>query len=179
MFVMGVVLMINSTFWSILVTEKLDIPAEHLAIFPFAKSGLMLILYFVLIPRLNVRRFRNPMLLGFLGFLVANLILVSMPASNYILLLVSALIEAASFAMFRPLMDALTVISIDDAERARINSILYAVVILLTSPFGWIAGQLSEINRGLPFALNICLFLVGMALVWLAWRLREKDEQPS
>lgn len=172
MFVMGVVMMINGTFWSILVTEKLGIPAEHLAIFPFAKSGLMLILYFFLVPRLNVRRFRNPMLLGFAGFLVANLILIIMPVGNYVLLLISVLIEAASLAMFGPLMDALTIISIDNAERARINAIFYVIVILLTSPFGWIAGQLSEINRVLPFALNISLFCVGMALVWLAWHLR-------
>lgn len=53
------------------------------------------------------------------------------------------------------------------------------VVILLTSPFGWIAGQLSEINRGLPFALNICLFFVGMTLVGLAWRLRDRDTIPK
>jgi MFS family permease len=175
MFVMGVVMMVNSTFWSILATEKLGILAEHLAIYPFAKSGLMLILYFVLVPRLHVRRFRNPMILGFAGFLTANLILVTMPSGNYFLLMLSVLIEAASLAMFGPLMDALTIISIDDAERARINSILFAVVILLTSPFGWIAGQLSEINRVLPFILNSCLFLVGMGLVWLAWRLRDRD----
>ena len=173
MFVMGVVTTINGTFWSILATEKLGIPAEHLAIFPFAKSGLMLILYFVLVPRLNVQRFRNPMLLGFLGFLTANLILVTMPPGNYFLLLVSVLIEAASLAMFGPLMDALTIISIDNSERARINSILYVVVILLTSPFGWIAGQLSELNRVLPFVLNISFFFVGIWLVWLAWRLRK------
>jgi len=175
MFVMGVVMMINSTFWSILVTEKLGIPAEHLAIFPFAKSGLMFILYFLLVPRLNVRRFRNPMIVGFTGFLVASLILVTMPAGNYFLLLISVLIEAASLAMFGPLMDALTIISIDDAERARINSILYAVVILLISPFGWIAGQLSEINRVLPFMLNISLFITGIGLVWLAWRMRDRE----
>jgi len=175
MVVMGVVMMINGTFWSILATEKLGILAEHLAIFPFAKSGLMLILYFLLVPRLNVRRFRNPMILGFAGLLTGNLILVTMSAGNYFLLLISVLIEAASMAMFGPLMDALTIISIDDAERARINSILFAVVILLTSPFGWIAGQLSEINRVLPFVLNICLFIIGSGLVWLAWRLRDRD----
>jgi MFS family permease len=140
---------------------------------------LMLILYFLLVPRLNVNRFRNPMLLGFLGFLAANLILVTMPAGNYALLLISVLIEAASLAMFGPLMDALTIISIDEAERARINSILYAVVIMLTSPFGWIAGLLSEINRVLPFVLNISLFFVGMGLVWLAWRLRDRGATPS
>jgi MFS family permease len=175
MLVISIVITINGNFWSILVTKKLDIPAEHLAIYPFARSALMLVLYFVLVPSLNLRRFRNPMLLGFLGFLVSSLILVTMPAGNYWLLLVSVLIEAISLAMYTPLMDSLVIISIAREERARINAILAMVVILLTSPFGWIAGQLSEANRIFPFILNICLFLVGMGLVALAWRLRERE----
>ena len=141
----------------------------------FCRSSSYLSKVQLLVPRLNVRRFRNPMLLGFAGFLVANIILVTMPSGNYFLLLVSVLIEAASLAMFGPLMDALTIISIADAERARINAIVFVIVILLTSPFGWIAGQLSEINRVLPFVLNISFFFLGMALVWLAWHLRERD----
>jgi len=173
MFVSGVVLMINGTFWSILATEKLGIPAEHLAIFPFAKSGLMLILYFLLVPRINLSRFRNPMLLGLAGLFISSLILVTMPAKNYFLLLISVLIEAFSITMFTPLLDSLTIISIAAEERARINAILSVVVILLTSPFGWIAGQLSEIDRVLPFILNMSFFIVGMGLVWLAWRLRD------
>jgi MFS family permease len=179
MFVMGVVMMINGTFWSILATEKLGIPAEHLAIFPFAKSGLMLILYFVLVPRLKMHRFRNPMLLGFLGFLTANLVLVTMPSGNYGLLLLSVLIEAASLATFGPLMDSLVILSIDNVELARINAILAMVVILLTSPFGWIAGQLSEVNRVFPFILNMALFFVGIVLVWLAWRLSDQTADLS
>jgi hypothetical protein len=172
MFVMGVVTLINGTFWSILVTEKLGIPAEHLAIYPFAKSALLLVLYFLLVPRLNLNRFRNPMVMGFGGFLIANLILVTMPSGNYVLILISVLIEAISLAMYGPLMDSLVIISIEPKERARINAIMAVVVILLTSPFGWIAGQLSEADRVLPFILNISLFLVGMVLVWFAGRLR-------
>ena len=179
MFVMSVVLMINGTFWSILVTEKLNIPPENLAIYPFAKSALMLVLYFGLVPRLNLRRFRNPMLLGFLGFLASSLILVTMPPGNYWLLLTSVLIEAFSLAVYTPLMEALIIISINPEERARINAILFAVVILLTSPFGWIAGQLSEANRIFPFILNIFLFLTGMGLVSLAWRLRQESQKKS
>jgi hypothetical protein len=175
MFVMGVVVMVNSTFWSILVTEKLGIPSEHLAIYPFARSALLLALYFVLVPRMNLRRFRNPMLLGFSGFVIANLLLATMPPGNYWLLLLSVLIEAVGVAMYSPLMDSLVIISISPAERARINAILAVLVILLTSPFGWIAGQLSEINRVYPFVLNTGMLLVGMGLVLLAWRLREGD----
>lgn len=175
MFCIGVVLMVSNTFWSILVTEKLGIPSEHLAFYPFAKSALMLVLYFVLVPRLNLQRFRNPMLFGFGGFIVSFGILALMPPENYALLLISVLIEAFSVALYHPLMDSLIIVSIDPLERARINAILFALVILLTSPFGWIAGQLSETNRTLPFVLNILLLLIGMGLVSLAWRFRQRE----
>ena len=73
-------------------------------------------------------------------------------------------------AIFRPLVDSLVIISIDKEERARINAILAVVALSLASPFGWIAGQLSEINRILPFILNMGLLLIGAVLVILAWR---------
>jgi MFS family permease len=177
MLVMSIVHMVNGNFWSIIVTERLGIPAEHLAIYPFARSALLLVLYFVLVPRLNLKRFRNPMLLGYACFLVANFLLVTIPAGNYWLLLLSVLIDALSTAIFLPLMDSLVIISIDKAERARINAILAVVVITLTSPFGWIAGQLSEINRTLPFVLNMGLFVIGGVLVFLVgWFAKREDD---
>jgi MFS family permease len=179
MLVMSVTLVINGTFWSIIVTNRLNIPAQHIAIYPFAKSALLLALYFVLVPRLNLRRFRNPMLIGYGGFIVSQVLLVTIPAGNYWLLLLSVLIEAFSIAMFRPLMDSLVIISIDKQERARINAIMAVIVLLLASPFGWIAGQLSEISRVLPFILNIGLYVLGSILVVLAWRLSQRDKTPQ
>jgi hypothetical protein len=38
MLVMSIAQMINGTFWSIYVTEKLHIPTQHLALYPFARS---------------------------------------------------------------------------------------------------------------------------------------------
>jgi predicted MFS family arabinose efflux permease len=121
------------------------------------------------------------MLLGFGGFVIANLLLITMPPGNYWLLLLSVLIDAVSVAMFDPLMQSLVIVSITKEERARINAILMVVVIVLTSPFGWIAGQLSEMNRILPFVLNIGLFLIGGILVLLAWRFAKQSEaiQPA
>jgi hypothetical protein len=43
-------------------------------------------------------------------------------------------------------------------------------LIVLVSPFGWIAGQLSALNRSLPFALNTTLFAIGIVLVWFIGR---------
>jgi hypothetical protein len=54
-------------------------------------------------------------------------------------------------------------------------SIITLVVLLCTSPFGWIAGQLSEINRRLPFGLNVALYGVGIVLAVMAMQ-RAKQE---
>ena len=68
-------------------------------------------------------------------------------------------------------MSAMIVITVDARERARIMAIVYTVVITFTSPFGWIAGRLSEVNRSLPFVLNIVLFAIGGLLTYLVTRL--------
>ena len=47
---------------------------------------------------------------------------------------------------------------------------VYVALIVLISPFGWIAGQLSAIDRALPFALNMVLFVIGILLVWVIGR---------
>jgi hypothetical protein len=64
----------------------------------------------------------------------------------------------------------MTVLTVSARERARIQSILYVGIILLTSPFGWIAGTCSEMNKNLPFILNILLFAAGAALAYVAAR---------
>jgi hypothetical protein len=43
---------------------------------------------------------------------------------------------------------------------------VYVALIVLISPFGWIAGQLSALDRSFPFALNTALFAIGLVLVW-------------
>jgi len=75
------------------------------------------------------------------------------------------------------LVNKWVVTTVDAEERARIMAILYTVVLMVTSPFGWIAGRISEINRRLPFVLLAVLVGVGILLVWLgARRSAEKDE---
>jgi len=58
------------------------------------------------------------------------------------------------------------VVLVDPQERARIMAILYVIVVAFTSPFGWIAGILSGIDRRLPFLLNILLLFIGILLTY-------------
>jgi uncharacterized membrane protein YeaQ/YmgE (transglycosylase-associated protein family) len=70
----------------------------------------------------------------------------------------------------------MTVLTIEPKERARILSIIFVGVILLSSPFGWIAGTLSSINKDLPFLLNIALFGIGAILAYAAGQISLREQ---
>jgi MFS family permease len=176
MLAMSTAWMINTTFWSIIVTQRLHIPDGHLAIYPFARSVIMLFFFFLAMPRIREMTFRNPMLLGFAGLAFSQLILINTPERGYLVLLLSTFLEACSYAAVSTQIDRLIVINVDAQERARISALLFLIVIIFTTPFGWIAGQLSEIDRTLPFILNIALFLIGGIFVLLADRQSRKEE---
>ena len=168
MLVISISSLISNNFWAIIVTEKLHIPAASIAVFPFIKSAVTLAFFFLVMPRLNKMHFQAPMVVGFLGFVTSQVVLITAPERGYPLLILSVFLEACSFAAVSPLVDRLMVLTISARERARIQSILYVGIILFTSPFGWIAGTLSELNKDLPFILNISLFAAGAALAYVA-----------
>jgi MFS family permease len=168
--VLGISSVISGSFWSIIVTEKLHIPARNLALFPFIKSAIMLLFFFAVMPRISKMHFKLPLVLGFLGYVLSQFLLVTAPDRSYFFLVISVFLEACCYAAVSPLVDQMVVLTIDPKERARIQSIMYVGTILVTSPFGWIAGTLSEVNKSLPFILNIVLFAVGAMLAVLAGR---------
>lgn len=176
MLAMGTATMIQNSFWGILVTQKLHVPNESLALYSTARSFIMLVFFFLVMPRIREMRFRNPMLVGFLLLAIGQVIVVSIPEKAYFLLLVSTFLEACSYATVSTQMDRMIVVTIEAKERARIMGLLFMVVIVFTTPFGWIAGELSEINRNLPFILNISLYSVGAVLTLLAARRAKKEE---
>ena len=175
MLIMAIVGLINGSFWAILVTEKLNVPPAVLSIFPFIKSAIVLSFFFFVTPRISKMPFKWPMVLGFLAFVLGQILLVTAPEQGYGFLVVSVFVEACAFAAVSPLIDKLIVLTIDPQERARIQSILFVGVILLTAPFGWIAGTLSTINKNLPFLLTIVLLLIGAGLAWAAGRSSERQ----
>jgi len=175
--VMSIGMTIANTFWAILVTGKLHIPESNIAYFSFFRSVAMLVFFFLIMPRISSMRFKRPLLTGFLGLIASQTLLISMPEKSYLLLLFTILIDAWSIALINPFLGSMITVNVDPQERARIMAIISVVVISLTSPFGWIAGRLSEANRVLPFVLNIVLFTIGLILVPVAaWAIRRASE---
>jgi MFS family permease len=175
MLIIAIVGLINGGFWAILVTEKLNVAPEALSIFPFIKSAVALGFFFFVMPRLARFDFKWPMFAGFLAYVASQILLITAPQQGYMILALSVFVEACAYAAVSPLLDKMIVLTIDPQERARVQSILYVGVILLTAPFGWIAGALSSIDKNLPFLLNIVLLLAGASLAWVAGRTAEKQ----
>ena len=115
------------------------------------------------------------MILGFIGLIISSLILIITPQQNYWMLIIYSIMEACSFPVISTLMARLIVINVDAKERARIMAVLNGFVLIVTSPFGWFSGQLSEVNRRYPFFLSIMLYILGILLTYLAGRPSKKE----
>ncbi|HQE92847.1 MAG TPA: MFS transporter [Anaerolineae bacterium] len=177
MIILGITNTVRGTFWSILVTEKLLFPSASLAWYAFARSVTMLLFFFAVMPRLSTMDVRKPMLVGFLGLTASQVLLLLVPAENAWLLLLATMVEACSVPLASTLLDKLVVLAVDAQERARIMGLLSVLVIVVTSPFGWIAGQLSGVNRSLPFILNVVLYGMGGLLTYFGGRLLQRHRE--
>jgi MFS family permease len=165
MAIVSIIATVQGTFWSILVTERIGIPAGQIALYPFIRSFVMVFALFFVVPRLREVHFGRPLMVAFVGFLLSQLVLVSAPPHGYALLVLSVLLEGGSFAVLGTQVDRLSVVNVDARERARIVSIAHVIVIACTTPFGWIAGLLSERSPVNPFLMNMVLLTAGIVLV--------------
>ena len=80
------------------------------------------------------------------------------------------------FTLIGTSLGALTVLRIDPAFLRQLIPILLVGIISLTWPFGLIAGNLSTINKDLPFLMDITLFAGGVLLAFLAGRASDKAQ---
>jgi hypothetical protein len=170
----GVVQMINTTFWQVIVSRKLLVPDSLLPFFPMFRSILALVFLFTVIPHLTAKgRLRLPLILGFASYLLGQAILLSTPAQGpfrYVLLCTSLVFDGYGSGSLVVLAESLVALHVNAAERARVMAIQHMIIMLVTSPFGWIGGLLSQISRSLPFVLNIGILFSGIVVTLLYYR---------
>ena len=170
---------VSDNFWPLLVTDRLGIATENLSIFSTLKSLLMLAAYFTIVPRLKLTRVRLPLLGSFALLLAVQVLMIAMPAGAYALVILGVLAEALVLSVLNPLTSSLQMINTEREQRARINGWLYALCLAVTSPFGLIAGVLSDMNRIYPFFLNVGLIAVALVVCWRLAVIVERDGIPE
>lgn len=171
--------MIGVTFWQIITSRRIGVPDTLLPIFPMVKSILSILLFFTVISRINQSKLKLPLYSGFASVIIGSLILISIPGTGvlgYILLTFSLLFEALGLSVLHTIREALVAIYADPEQRSAIMAILQTVVMLVSVPFGYIAGLLSDISKILPFVLCIALSLLGILMTLIFYRLLRLTE---
>ena len=81
--IVGAVFLINSTFWQVVINQRLAVPDPFLPFFPMVKSLLSVLMFFTVIPWLtHGRHLKRPTLVGFVAYLAGQLLLVMHPGAG-------------------------------------------------------------------------------------------------
>lgn len=152
------------------------------------RSLLSMVFFFSLIPYLTGgKNLRGRTQLGFLVYLAGQLLLLAIPVpggaattQTYLLLGVGLLLDAFGSGILFMLAESLVALHVDRDERSRVMAIQRTVVMLAASPFGWLSGWLSGMDRSWPFWLTSALMALGLAIsTWLWATTHEHDETDS
>lgn len=156
---------VNTNFFSLYVTQRLGLSDNYLALFPILNAGVMLVFMVGIQHKLNALKFRAPLWVGLALYAVGALVLLLSPVGGLGFVLLNVFLTAVAASLVNPRKDALLQLNLDPQERARLNALIMASTVALSSPFGYLAGWLSSIDRRLPFGFMILLFLLAMAVV--------------
>ena len=170
----------SNNFFSLYVVQDLGVPEQYLALFPILRAGVMLVFFLSLQNRLNKFPIYAVMLAGLIIYIGGHVLLLSianLDGTYYEVLIVGfgaltslilfTIIDACAAALFLPRRDSLLILNVDPQERARIMALLIVVMLGISSPFGYLIGIMSEINRRLPFIMSIGLFVFMAIMVMM------------
>jgi len=177
-----IVAMIGVTFWQIIASRRIGVPDALLPVFPMVRSTISVILFFTVISRIRQTKLKWPLYGGFFSAIIGCILLISITKAGvwgYIVLSASLVFEALGMGILSTLRESLVAIHVDPDERSRIMALLQTAVMLVSVPFGYIGGLLSDISRILPFVLSIALLLMGILATVLFYKIYKYDRTPD
>jgi len=157
--------LISTNFFGLYVTQRLGIADRYLAFFPILNAAVMLIFMIGVQHRLEYVKFRIPMWIGLVLYAACSILLILTPIGNIPLVIIYVFVGAIASALVMPRKDALLQLNINPQERARINALIMSFTIAFASPFGYLAGWLSSIDRRLPFVFTFIIFMIAIIIV--------------
>ena len=166
---------IRGTFLAVLVTERLGFPSEIMALFYTINAVMMLLVLVFVTPVLAQITRRWPISLGICFHISATLVLLlSPPTQNFFLLIAAAVLIALGTSITAPRIDTLVANTIVNEDRSVANAVINVILLLLSTPFGFIGGILADIDPRLPFILTFMVFIVCLLLMFYAERVDKK-----
>ncbi|MDD2956517.1 MAG: hypothetical protein PHD67_09425, partial [Oscillospiraceae bacterium] len=162
--IVNILTLVTANFFPLFVTQGMGVPDEALGYIPIIRAAAVLIFMFCFQHLVNALPYRSVMVAGVALYAMAFLSLVFVRV-GYLGIVLYILLEAVAFSFVMPRRDALLVLFSDKRERARVYSVVYAITLAVSAPFGFLLGWLSEQNRAYPFFLGVALCALCALLV--------------
>ncbi|MBQ9951426.1 MAG: MFS transporter [Clostridia bacterium] len=170
---------LNGNYWAIYLRDIIGVQEGNVALFVTIKSMITLICSFVLVPKVNYKAIRSPMLWSLLIFAVSQGLLLLGIGGGFgiIVLSLSVILEATALSVLGPVTGSLVFINAEEDERALIVGMVYATVALIVSVFPALVGLLVEHSLRIPFWVNMGLFTLLAFVTVAITRLPEPEEE--
>lgn len=151
---------VSGNFFALYLTSSLGLPVQLVAVFPMAKSFIMLMVVFWLQRWLNCFNDYSVMLVGAGCYLLSHGCLLLSGQGGLWLLAVYTLCESLGQALLLPRKDTLITLKINKDERARVMALIHIFTMMIAVPFGYLGGAMAEISRSLPFVFTTGVYLI-------------------
>ncbi len=163
--------MVTGTFFGLYANLNLGVSQSLLAIFPIFRAAVMLVFFFGLAKILDRFKVKKPLIVGLVLSTISLILLALSPKGMLWPLILYTLLDAVANCLIMPRKDSMLMTGIDKQERARILALVVGCSFICTTPFGYLAGLLSQWDRRLPFVFAALLYV--LCIVTMA---RYKDE---
>jgi MFS family permease len=159
---------VKAPFFALLLTKALHFNDYTAGYFAAAASFVMLAVYLFAQPVLIRFRPKAPLSVGLILCAAGSLVLLpafDSYAANLIAVIVSVVLSSIGTAVAQPFIDGISHASIDNEKRSKMTSILIALTLFASAPFGLFGGWLFEQNARIPFLVATILFIVSILLI--------------
>ncbi len=155
---------LKTTYLSLYMADYLHIDNDLISLVPAVSSIVMLLVLWLLTPRIPERAMYKSMMAGFGLSVVSNVMLVVGPITELAWVALSTVIAAVGMMISSPYLEAAVANAIDDNKRAKIFSMLSVLILLITSPAGIIGGWAYTFDPRIPIWLMIIAFALACVL---------------
>jgi len=178
--ILHIQLVVANNFYPLYVTQDLGLPEQILPWLNVVLRGAIMLLFFLVFQRiLDKFPLYLVMIAGLILYFGGYVLLITIPAGFIVPLIIFTAIDACAAALVMPRRDSLVINNVNPAERARIRALMMAIMLGAASPFGFIIGRLSDIDRRIPFTVCLVVFVVVSIIVMFERKRKEVQHETA
>lgn len=166
----NIYLLLKNTFLSILLRNGIGLSLQIIAVVPAVHSVIMLVTLFVLMPALSKKGSGFSLFLALTCVSISTLILIIAPVGSVVLVMISTVLGGFGTAIKFPFIESTVANLVDERSRAKTMSLLFASVLIISSPFGYIGGVLASQSPRFPYLLLLAVQGVGTFMAFMLKR---------